>query len=193
MTTAPGHPVQLVLSDDLERNRITVLFRLILVIPHLIWLSLWGIVVYFAVIGNWFATLFVGRSPEGLHRFIAQYLEYMTHVRAYLFFLADPYPGFLGDAAYPTYLTVAPPTDQNRWITFFRIILAIPALIVSSVLSYVSQVLAFFAWIVCLVTGAMPKGFRDILGWVLRFEQQTNAYIWILTERYPSFSTDLNE
>lgn len=186
----PSHPIQLTLGDDLKRNRITVLFRLILAIPHFIWLWLWGIVVYFAVIGNWFATLFGGRSPEGLHNFIARYLRYLTHVRAYLYFLADPYPGFMGDDAYPTDITIAGPTDQNRWITGFRLILGIPALIVAGVLSYVAQVLAFFAWIVCLFAGAMPEGFRDILGWVLRFEQQTNGYMWILTDRYPSFSTD---
>ncbi len=39
-----SHPIALTLSDDLKRNRLTVFFRLILVIPHLIWLSLWGIV-----------------------------------------------------------------------------------------------------------------------------------------------------
>ena len=150
---SPSHPIQLTLDDDLERNRVTVFFRLILAIPHIIWLSLWGIVVYFAIIGNWFATLLGGRSPEGLHNFMARYLTYMTHVRAYLFFLSDPYPGFMGDDAYPTEITIAPAADQNRWITGFRIILGIPALIVAGVLSYVAQVLAFFAWI---VNGRIP-------------------------------------
>ena len=31
------HPVQLVVEDDLQRNRLTVFFRLILAIPHFIW------------------------------------------------------------------------------------------------------------------------------------------------------------
>ena len=86
------HPISLTLSDDLERNRLTVLVRLILVIPHLIWLSLWGIVVFFAVIISWFATLFAGTTPIGLHNFIAQYLRYGVQVYGYLLFLADPYP-----------------------------------------------------------------------------------------------------
>ena len=60
---AVPHPIRLVVSDDLKRTRLTVFFRLILVIPHLIWLSLWGIVVYLAVIVSWFATLFAGRTP----------------------------------------------------------------------------------------------------------------------------------
>ena len=33
------HPVRLVVSDDLQRNRLTVFFRLILAIPHFIWVT----------------------------------------------------------------------------------------------------------------------------------------------------------
>ena len=197
MTTAPrpahDHPVRLTLSDDLERNRLTVLVRIILVIPHLVWLSIWGIAAFFAIIVNWFATLFSGTSPQGLHDFLAQYLRYYVHVYGYLFFLADPYPGFLGDRAYPSDLEVDPPAPQNRWITFFRMILAIPALIVRSVLQYVLQVIGIIAWIVCLVTGRMPLGLRDITAWIIRFDAQTAAYTWILTERYPSFRLAVSE
>ena len=39
--TLPPHPVQLQLSDDGRRSRLTVFFRLLLVLPHLVWLSLW--------------------------------------------------------------------------------------------------------------------------------------------------------
>ena len=78
------HPIRLSVSDDLRRTRLTVFFRLILAIPHLIWLALWGIVVFFAVIVSWFATLFAGRTPDGLHDFIAQYLRYQTHIYGYL-------------------------------------------------------------------------------------------------------------
>ena len=47
------HPIHLVVTDDLQRSRLTVFFRLLLVIPHLIWLALWGIAVCFAVIVAW--------------------------------------------------------------------------------------------------------------------------------------------
>ena len=68
--TAPAttHPIRLAVTDDLRRSRLTVFFRLLLALPHLIWLALWGIVASLAAIVNWFATLFVGRSPDGLHR-----------------------------------------------------------------------------------------------------------------------------
>ena len=44
-------------DDDLRRSRLTVFFRLLLAIPHFVWLLLWGIVAFFAAIANWFATL----------------------------------------------------------------------------------------------------------------------------------------
>ena len=33
------HPIHLVVTDDLERNRLTVFFRLILAIPLFIWVA----------------------------------------------------------------------------------------------------------------------------------------------------------
>ena len=100
-------PVHLIVSDDLERSRVSVFFRLILAIPHLIWLSLWGIVAALAVIANWFATLFAGQSPDALHNFLAAYVRYAIHVGAYLFLAAQPFPEFTGASGYPVDVEIA--------------------------------------------------------------------------------------
>lgn len=184
------HPIRLSVAEDLARNRLTVAFRLILAIPHLVWLALWGIVVGLAVIVSWFATLFAGQTPRGLHDFIAQYLRYNAQVSGYLLFLADPYPGFLGDRPYPADLHIDPPAPQNRWKTGFRLILAIPALIVAEVLGYLVYVLAIISWFACLFTGAMPIGLLNLTAWVVRFTSQTYGYVALLTDRYPNFSPD---
>lgn len=184
------HPIRLSVSDDLARNRLTVAFRLILAIPHIVWLALWGIVTSLAVIVSWFATLIRGETPRGLHDFIAQYLRYTTQIMGYLLFLADPYPGFLGDREYPADLHIAPPAPQNRWKVAFRLILAIPALLVSQILGNLINVLAIISWFACLFTGAMPLGLRNLTAWVVRFTSQTNGYLMLLTERYPNFSPD---
>src|SRR5512132_1037411 len=93
-TTSPQqHPIRLVVNDDLQRNRLTVFFRLILAIPLIFWFLLWAVIAMLAYIVNWFATLFMGQSPDGLHRFLATFLRFGTHVRAYCFLIADPYPG----------------------------------------------------------------------------------------------------
>ena len=187
-TSQQQHPIRLHVTDDLQRNRLTVFFRLILAIPHIIWLSLWGVITYLATIVNWFATLFMGRSPEGLHNFIAAFLRYMTHVEAYMFLLADPFPGFGGKEGYPIDLEVDPSQPQSRLTVFFRFILAIPALIVSSIMSYISRILAFFSWFIALFTGRVPEGLRNFGAFALRFEQQTLAYMFLLTGKYPNFN-----
>jgi uncharacterized protein DUF4389 len=193
VTAQIRHPIRLVVTDDLRRNRLTVFFRLILAIPHLVWVTLWGIVAVLAAIANWFATLVNGQSPEGLHNFLATWLRYQTHVYSYVLLLADPFPGFGGQPGYPVDLEIDPPQPQNRWTVAFRLILAIPAYIVSSILGYLNRALAIFSWFVALVMGRLPEGLRNFAAFAVRYEQQTTAYALLLTARYPSFNVSVNE
>jgi hypothetical protein len=62
--STPSYPIRLVGGQDLERSRLTVFFRIFLLIPHFIVLALYGIVVFFAAIAAWFAALFTGRVPD---------------------------------------------------------------------------------------------------------------------------------
>lgn len=183
------HPIRLVAGDDLRRSRLTVFFRLILSIPPNIWLALWGIAALFAGIAAWFVALFTGRVSEGLHNFLASYLRYATHVYAYMYLLADPFPGFTSTGQYPISLEVDPPQRQSRWVTFFRCILAIPAFLIATVLIYLLELLAFLAWFVCVFTGKMPEGFENLGVYCLRYNQQSSAYLYLLTPRYPSLSS----
>jgi hypothetical protein len=187
------HPIRLVVTDDLQRNRLTVFFRLILAIPHVIWLLLWGIVATLVAIANWFATLVKGESPEGLHEFLATYLRYQTQVYAYILLIADPFPGFGGKPGYPVEIEVDPPQPQNRWTVGFRIFLAIPAFIIAGIFGYLNRILALFSWFVALVLGRVPEGLRNVAAFALRFEQQTAGYTLLLTGRYPSFNVSVNE
>jgi len=191
VTDAPvAHPIHLVVTDDLRRSRLTVFFRLLLVIPHLLWLMLWGIAVWFAVVAAWFVGIFTGRVPDGLHEFIASYLRYTTHVYAYFMIAADPFPAFDGAPGYPIDVEIAPPAQQSRLTIFFRILLGIPAFFVLWVLQYVAQIVAFLAWFYALFAGKLHSGLRDVLAYYLRYNAQTGGYVSLLTQRYPSFSDD---
>lgn len=186
------HPIRLIVNDDLQRTRLTVFFRLILAIPLLLWLTLWGVIATLALIANWIATLISGRSPEGLHGFLATFLRFTTHVRAYILLIADPYPGFTGrEGTYPIDLEVDPPEEQSRLTVFFRIILALPALLLTNILSNLSQLLAIFSWFIALVTGRVPEGLRNFAALALRFETQTYGYVLLLTARYPSLNVGI--
>jgi hypothetical protein len=191
----PGtHPVRLRITDDLQRTRLTVFFRLFLAVPHFVWQTLLAIVAILAVIANWFATLVTGHSPAGLHAFLAGILRYGTHVSAYLFLLADPYPGFLFinlKQDYPIDVEIAGPGPQGRLTVAFRVILAIPAIIVTQILRNLSGVLAFFSWWIALFTARVPEGIRNFGAFALRYETQTYAYIALLTARYPSFNVGI--
>jgi hypothetical protein len=191
VTDAPvAHPIHLVVTDDLERSRLTVFFRLLLAIPHFVWLLLWGIAVWFAVVAAWFVSIFTGRVPAGLHDFIAAYLRYTTHVYGYVLIAADPFPAFNGVPGYPIDVEIAPPTQQSRLAIFFRLLLAIPAFIVLWVLQYVAEVVAFLAWFYALFAGKLHVGLRDVLAYYLRYNAQTIGYVCLLTQRYPSFSDE---
>ena len=185
------HPIRLVVNDDLQRTRLTVFFRVILAIPLMLWAVLWAVVAVLAYIVNWFATLFMGQSPDGLHNFLATFLRYTTHARAYLLLVADPYPGFTGKPGYPVDLEIDPPQRQNRWTVFFRGILAIPALFLSNLLSQLNQLLAVFSWFIALITGRVPEGLRNFAALAIRIETQTYGYVLLLTDRYPSFNVGI--
>jgi Domain of unknown function (DUF4389) len=182
----PEHPVRVVVTDDLERPRLTVLFRLFLAIPHIVWILLWSIAVFFVAIVVWFAALITGRVPEPLHRFLAAYVRYATHLGAFLYLVGRRFPGFTGRAgSYGIDLETPPAELQSRWKTLFRFFLAIPAFIVGSALGGVVLVVAFLGWWYALFKARMPEGLRNLGVACLRYSAQTTGYMLLVTERYP--------
>jgi hypothetical protein len=80
---------------------------------------------------------------------------------------------------------------QERWKTALRIVLAIPALAFVVALAGVLYVLQYVAFLVSLVLGRMPKGMRDLGAYCIRYAAQTNAYLLLLTDAYPSLASDI--
>lgn len=184
----PAYPIRQIVTDDLARNRVTVLFRLFLAIPHLIWLSLWSLAGALIWPIDWIWTLIAGQSPDWAHSFFVALSRYTAHVTAYLFLATEPFPGFMGDPGYSVDLEIDPPAAQRRVITLFRPILAIPMLIVASVLRYVLEIVGIIAWFYILVTGRMHEGMRNLLTFTIGFNARTYGYVAFLTDRYPPFS-----
>ncbi len=76
------------------RNRWTVGFRFILIIPQ-------AIVLFFVVIAwiitsiiGWFAVLFTGHYPDGLWKFAEGTMRWTLRVDSYWLLLHDDYPPF---------------------------------------------------------------------------------------------------
>jgi hypothetical protein len=199
------HPVRLLVTDDLRRRRLTVVLRLLLVIPHFIWLGVWSIGAFFVALANWAATLVSGRAPAGLHNFLALYLRYATHVYSYLYLAADRYPSFEGRPGYPVDVELAAPERQPRLTVAFRLILIIPALLLAAALLGalnsgtgrwrggggvrfglgLAHVAAVLGWFASIALGRMPRGLRDAVAWGVGYGAQLWAYLLVLTSRYP--------
>ncbi len=186
----PEHPVRLVgEAHDLRRSRVTVFFRILLALPHLIWLVLWAVAAVLAAIANWFVTLVRGTPAASLHRFLSSFVRYRLHVYAFLYLAANPFPGFAGRAgSYPLDLELPAPGRQNRWKTGFRIVLLLPAAIVNSALAWGLFVAGVLTWFAALAKGTAPWGLRNLMAYALRYDAQVNAYGLLLTDAYPHAS-----
>jgi len=194
----PGHPILLRVDDDLRRPRLLVFFRILLALPHLLWLALWTVVAFVVAIVNWLVTLIRGISPGALHRFLAAYVRYSIHVQAFVYLGGNPFPGFTGAGGrYPIDVEIAGPARQRRWTVLLRLLLAVPALLVGGALAAipsaanggaagVAVTVAFLAWFAALVRGRMPRGFRDAIAYALQYSAQLGGYLFLLTDRYPS-------
>jgi hypothetical protein len=181
----PEHPIILEVTDDRRRSRLTTFFRLFLTVPHMVWLLLWGIAVVFAVVGQWFFALATGRPAAPLRRFLAAYIRYQTHVGAFLFMVANPFPGFTGRPGYPIDVHLAPAERQSRWVTLFRLFLGVPAFILNGALNALLVAAGIGGWFAALAIGRMPEGLRNAGAHALRYNAQVNAYATLVTDRYP--------
>jgi 2-(1,2-epoxy-1,2-dihydrophenyl)acetyl-CoA isomerase len=186
------HPITVVNNDDRRRWRLTTVLRLPLALPHLYLVEYWGFVAVVVAIVNWFIALVRGRTPDSVHAWLERYLRYATHVGAYVLILADPYPKFRGwFGTYPVDLRVDPPVPQSRLKILVRLALAIPALIFAYVLGIVGAVVALIAWVCALAVARVPAGVQRLGIYCIRFQVQTVAYLFLLTDRYPTLASDV--
>jgi hypothetical protein len=89
------YPLSLELREDEgPRNRVSVLFRLFLLIPLVIWLALVAIVAFFVILFAWLAILFSGRLPDAFRGFIEGYLRLYLRIYWYAVLATDRYPSF---------------------------------------------------------------------------------------------------
>ena len=77
-----------------QRNRWSVGFRIILVIPHILVLAVLLVAWLVTAIVGWFAVLLSGRYPDGLWTFGEGVMRWSLRLEAYLLLLHDEYPPF---------------------------------------------------------------------------------------------------
>jgi hypothetical protein len=77
-----------------DRNRLTVAFRIILVIPQLLALLVLNIVAFVVTVIAFFYVLFTGKWPEGMRDLVLNIARWYLRVEAYFLLLLDEYPPF---------------------------------------------------------------------------------------------------
>ena len=86
---------------------------------------------------------------------------------------------------------MAPPAEhQSRVKAFFRIILALPMLLVAYAVSYAHQWFAVIAWLTIVFRGYQPEGVNTALTFVNSFYARLYGYIALLTDEYPPIGLD---
>jgi len=171
----PAAPIMMAFAGPAQQRRLTVFFRLILVIPQAFVLFFVGIAAFVVVVIGWFGALFMGRLPRFAAEFLPGFLRWQMRVSAYEFLLTDKYPPFTlePDDTFPVWLA-AQPGRLNRWAVLFRFFLGLPA----SLLAYIVQsgafsIVAFVTWLIVLFSGRMPPSLYQAYAAVLRYQART--------------------
>jgi hypothetical protein len=195
-----SYPVSIVIDPQFERrNRLTVAFRLILAIPHAILVgpilgasragsvALLSAASYFLAVVSWFTILVNGEHIKGIREFSLYYLRWRARAIAYMALFVDAYPPF-GDGHYSVSVDVIdPPIPRDRVTVAFRLLLAIPHLIVLFFLLIGWLVTSVIAWLAILFTGSYPSSLYPFGSGVMRWMLRVEAYLLLLVDDYPPF------
>ena len=182
------YPVSYEADFQSEQSRATTFFRIILAIPWIIVGYVYGIVAFFTHILAWLAIVIVGRYPQRLYTLNAGFVRYFVRTEAWIYLQTDEWPpfGISDDTSYPIRVEVAPPAaHQSRLKAFFRIILAIPMLIVSYAVNYVHQWIAVIAWLTIVFRGYLPTQLHTAMTFCNSFYARVYGYLALLTDEYP--------
>ena len=185
-----------------ERNRVTALFRLILVVPIYIFIAsftpsvagldngdLNSFYAGFFALPVALAIIFRQVYPSYLLAFNEALLSLQTRVDAYLLLLTDEYPSIEENDVVSVTFPEVDAKALNRWLPLVKWFLAIPLYIVGIVYIIYAAFLTLFAWFSILFTGNFPEFCAEGIVGVIAFWNRVTGYALLLvTDEYPTFS-----
>lgn len=165
------------------------------IIPHGIALLFYSIGVGVVTFLGFWAILFTGKFPPGMHEFVANYVRWDTRVMFYWTLLCDKYPPFTGkvEERYPVTINIVYPERLSRGILLLKVIFGffyviIPHGIVLIFYSIGSVVVTFIAFWAILFTAKYPKGMYEFSVGYYRYLVRVIIYLSLLHDSYPPFS-----
>ena len=194
-----SYPVTIAVEPRRQSGaRLTVAFRPILALPHALLVGpLWfarigatgvlGAAAGLMAVVNWFAIVVAGRDLDGIREFQLYYLRWRVRALAYMALFVDDYPPF-GEASYPAGLDVVAPIGRDRTSVGFRLILALPHILLLCLLVLGWVIVTVVAWFVIVFTGRYPEGLEPFALGCLRWLIRVEAYALLLVDEYPPFA-----
>jgi hypothetical protein len=195
------YPVQLTITDERIENRwwgipfFGVLVRIILLIPHLLFLLILGFVaMIWLFLFGWIPILLLGRVPGFQAAMIKELLHRSIRVEGYAYLLPDYPPLGIGEPGPVDVTFQLEGLALSRWwgipfIGFFaRVIVLIPHFIVLSVLTFATTITFSLVWIPILLWGRIPDLAVRIYDATFRYSVRVSSYALLLPIAYPPFS-----
>ena len=171
-----------------QRSRVSNLFRMILIIPHMIIVQAWQYLVQVVTLFQWVIVLFTGKRNQGIWNLQNAWLGYASRVWGYYSVMFDKWPNIGAEPnGEPTTYSFQYEKSASRLSNFFRMLLVIPALILAMLVLIVGVLATIVSWFAILITGKHPKGLFDALLKVHRFMVELNAYVMLMTDDYPKY------
>ena len=181
-----------------ERNRVTALFRLILVVPMAIFVASfapswsnntesWSVGLLILPVA--LALVFRQVYPSYLLTFNEALLSLQTRVDAYVLLLTDEYPSIEENDVVSVTFPEVDAKALNRWLPLIKWLLAIPLYLVGIVYLVYAAFLTLFAWVSILFTGNFPEFCAEGIVGVIAYWNRVVGYALVLvTDEYPPFS-----
>jgi hypothetical protein len=194
MATPLTYPTHLQFRGEYRIARWRPLVQWLLAVPQLAIASVLSQLRNVLTFISLFTVLFTKRIPRPIFDAIAMTYRYEWRAVSYALFLHDDYPPFdftvgaQDDRVEPhTTLSIEYPTEMNRWKPLYKWFLAIPHYVVVMALAVAGIVALLIGFFAVLVTGEYPHRIRDFLVSAYRYTLRVQAYVGLLTDRYPPF------
>ena len=183
-----------------ERNRMSALFRIILVVPMAIFVASFAptdlstsnsnyLSVGFLILPTALAIVVRQIYPTYLLAFNEALLSLQTRVDAYLLMLTDEYPSIEENDVVSVTFPEVDAKALNRWLPLIKWFLAIPLYVVGVFYIVYLSLLTLAGWFSVLFTGNYPeKCAEGVVGTIAYWNRVIGYAFLMVTDEYPSFS-----
>ncbi len=195
MSLSASYPAHLEFEADYHIDRWKPLYQWVLAIPQLLVAGALGTLRNVLTLVSLITVLFTEEIPRPIFDAIATCYRYEWRAMSYALFMHEDYPPFdfymsASDDRVEPHTTVSfeYPEHLDRWAPLYKWLLAVPHYFVLFVLWLAAAVMVMVGFFAVLFTGEYPHGGRDFLVDVYRYGLRVQAYVGLLTDRYPPFT-----